>query len=322
MADPVGESGGSPLVVLVPHTHWDREWWQPFDAFLRRLVDMMDALIDTLDRDPGFAHFHLDGQVAMVDDYLEVRPEREPDVRRLAAAGRVSLGPWYTQMDEFLVSGESLIRNLQTGLRRARNLGGGLLLGYLPDQFGHIGQMPQILRTAGIERAVVWRGVPAAIDRTAFWWESPDGSRVLTEYLAFGYGLGWHLNHAADAADLAAQLRNAVGLLAPMSDRDRFLVTVGGDHQIAQTRLPPLLAEANAAGGPRGEIASLERFLDGPEPQGLPEWRGELRSAARAHLLPNVYSARVHQKRERGRVEALVERYAEPLSALVPVPKL
>jgi Glycosyl hydrolases family 38 N-terminal domain/Alpha mannosidase middle domain len=318
MADPVREDEGSPLVVLVPHTHWDREWWQPFDAFLRQLVDMMDALIDTLDRDPGFAHFHLDGQVAMVDDYLEVRPEREPDVRRLAAAGRISLGPWYTQMDEFLVSGESLIRNLETGLRRARNLGGGLMLGYLPDQFGHIGQMPQILGAAGIERAVVWRGVPAAIDRTAFWWDSPDGSRVLTEYLAFGYGLGWHLNHAADAGDLAAQLRNAVGLLAPMSVRDRFLVTVGGDHQIAQTRVPPLLAEANAGGGPRGEIASLERFLDGPEPEGLPEWRGELRSAARAHLLPNVYSARVHQKRERGRVEALVERYAEPLSALVP----
>ncbi len=318
MADPVREDGGSPLVVLVPHTHWDREWWQPFDAFLSQLVDMMDALIDTLDRDPGFAHFHLDGQMAMVDDYLEVRPEREPDIRRLAAAGRISLGPWYTQMDEFLVSGESLIRNLETGLRRARDLGGGLMLGYLPDQFGHIGQMAQILRAAGIERAVVWRGVPAAIDRTAFWWESPDGSRVLTEYLAFGYGLGWHLNHAADAGGLAAQLRNAVGLLAPMSVRDRFLVTVGGDHQIAQTRLPPLLAEANRAGGPRGEIASLERFLDGPDPEGLPAWRGELRSAARAHLLPNVYSARVHQKRERGRLEALVERYAEPLSALVP----
>src|SRR6266571_2326574 len=205
-------------VTLVPHTHWDREWYLPFEGFRELLVQMMDSLIELLDS--GFPHFHLDGQTAMIDDYLEVRPEREPDIRRLARAGRISLGPWYTQTDEFLVSGESLIRNLETGLRRARELGGGLMIGYLPDQFGHIGQMPQILRMAGIERAVVWRGVPAAIDRTSFWWESPDGSRVLTEYLAFGYGLGWHLNHAADAGDLAAQLRNAVGLLAPMSVRD------------------------------------------------------------------------------------------------------
>src|SRR5204863_5640567 len=110
-----------------------------------------DALIATLDAEDGFAHFHLDGQMAMVDDYLEVRPEREPDVRRLASEGRISLGPWYTQMDEFLVSGESLVRNLETGLRRARELGRPLLVGYLPDQFGHVGQMPQILRMAGIE---------------------------------------------------------------------------------------------------------------------------------------------------------------------------
>src|SRR2546427_4322661 len=138
-----------PSIVLVPHTHWDREWYQPFAEFRERLVQMMDGLIETLDSDPGFRHFHLDGQVAMVDDYLDVRPEREPDIRRLAGAARISLGPWYTQMDEFLVSGESLIRNLETGLRRARELGGGLMVGSLPDQFGHSGQMPQILRNGG-----------------------------------------------------------------------------------------------------------------------------------------------------------------------------
>jgi alpha-mannosidase len=340
-----------PEIVLVPHTHWDREWYQPFDAFLARLVEMMDGLIDTLDREPGFAHFHLDGQVAMVDDYLAVRPEREADLRRLAAAGRLSLGPWYTQMDEFLVSGESLLRNLETGLARARELGGGLEVGYLPDQFGHVGQMPQILRSAGIERAVVWRGVPSAVGRTTFRWEAPDGSRVVTEYLAFGYGLGWYLNHARDAPDLAEQLRNAVGLLRPLSARRRLLVTVGGDHQIAQSGLPPLLEEVRRTTEVRARIGGLDEYLadgllPGPSPVGgdgaqaggdgppaglgedalpvspgedaLPVWAGELRSAARAHLLPNVYSARAHQKRERARVEALVERYAEPLAALVP----
>jgi hypothetical protein len=305
-------------LILVPHTHWDREWYQPFDEFRDRLVHMMDALIATLDADPRFAHFHLDGQMAMVDDYLEVRPEREPDVRRLAAEGRISLGPWYTQMDEFLVSGESLVRNLETGLRRARELGRPLMIGYLPDQFGHVGQMPQILRMAGIERAVVWRGVPAAIGRTTFRWEAPDGTPVLAEYLPFGYSLGWYMNHAKDPKDLAQQLDNAARLVGPMSSRRRILVTVGGDHQLAQTKLPPLLEEARGEDGVTARMGSLEEFLAGPDPTEVPVWRGELRSAARAHLLPNVVSNRVHQKRERARVEALVERYAEPLAALVP----
>jgi len=149
----------------------------------------VDGLIELLDGDPRFAHFHLDGQAAMIDDYLAVRPEREADVRRLARAGRISVGPWFTQMDEFLASGESLIRNLEWGLARARDLAGAEpadAIGYLPDQFGHVGQMPQILSNAGARRAVVWRGVPSAIDRTTFMWESPDGSSVIAEYLAFG----------------------------------------------------------------------------------------------------------------------------------------
>ncbi len=306
-------------VTLVPHTHWDREWYLPFEGFLGYLVPMMDGLIELLDG--GFPHFHLDGQTAVIDDYLEVRPEREPDIRRLARDGKLSVGPWVTQMDEFLVSGESLIRNLERGLARARELGGGPAVGYLPDQFGHVGQMPQILAREGIERAVVWRGVPKEIDRAAFVWEAPDGSRVVAEYLAFGYFLGGQFHEATDPADLAGRLRDAVDRLEPMSVGNRYLVMVGADHHGPDPELPGRLAAA----GPR--LAGLEARvggladhldLDGSPPGGLPVWRGELRSSARAHLLPNVYSARAHQKRERGRVEAFVERYAEPLGALAP----
>jgi hypothetical protein len=309
----------APAIVLVPHTHWDREWYMPFDRFLSRLVVMMDGLIELLDGDPRFTHFHLDGQATVIDDYLSVRPEREPDIRRLASQGRISIGPWYTQMDEFLVSGESLIRNLEWGMRRARELGASPpVAGYLPDQFGHIGQMPQILRRAGLEWAVVWRGVPAAVDRTAFSWESPDGSRVLTEYLAFGYGLGALMLGAEDAEALAVHLGRVVELLTPLSSGRSLLVPVGGDHQVPARRLAPLLEEAGGRAEVRARIGSLADYLDGVTSEDLPTWRGELRSAARAHLLAGVYSNRVHQKRERARVEGLLERYAEPLAALVP----
>ena len=105
-------------------------------------------------------------------------PRPDPRLAALAAAGRLQVGPWMILMDEFMVSGETIVRNLQHGLARAEALGGdaAMRVGYLPDMFGHVAQMPQLLRLAGLEHAVVWRGVPAAIDRTAFWWRAPDGS--------------------------------------------------------------------------------------------------------------------------------------------------
>ena len=306
-------------IFLVPLTHWDREWYEPFEGFLARLIEMMDHLIELADAEPPLVHFHLDGQSAMIDDYLAARPERKQDVERLARQGRISVGPWFTQMDEFLTSGESMIRNLEWGTARARDLGTEPVpAGYLPDQFGHIGQMPQILANAGFDKAVVWRGVPAAIDKTAFWWEAPDGSRVLAEYLVFGYGFGGWLYQAENAEELAGYLAKAVEMLAPVSARDRLLVPVGGDHSVPAAKLTPLLNEVNHTAQVPAAISSMAAYLDEPAPQDIPTWRGELRSAARAHLLPGVYSTRVHQKQARARVEALLERYAEPVAALLP----
>jgi alpha-mannosidase len=302
-------------ITLVPHTHWDREWYLPFEGFRDRLVPIMDELLGLLDE--GYPHFHLDGQTALIDDYLDVRPEREPDIRRHAGAGTISVGPWLTLVDEFLVSGETTMRSLELGLARAQYLGGGDFVGYLPDQFGHVGQMPQILTAAGIDNAVVWRGVPRSIETSPFWWEAPDGSRVLAEYLPFSYSLGRHLREAQEPEALVAALEDLAGRLAPWSARDRLLVMAGDDHQPSDPTLPERLAQAHDR-GVDAEIGSLAAHLRTPAHGDLPVWRGELRSAARAHLLPGVYSARIDQKQERGRTEALVERYAEPLAALVP----
>ncbi|MGH9093691.1 MAG: alpha-mannosidase, partial [Acidimicrobiales bacterium] len=201
-------------VAVVPHTHWDREWYQTFQQFRMRLVAMLDELLPRLESDPGAGPFLLDGQLAVVDDYLEVRPEAGPAIRRLNAAGRLSVGPWYILMDEFLVSGETIVRNLQLGLERAALFGGALPVGYLPDMFGHVAQMPQLLRQADLAHAVVWRGVPSSITRTGFWWRAPDGSTVRAEYLPVGYGIGAHL--PADAEDLVRRLRAEEHELGPL----------------------------------------------------------------------------------------------------------
>ncbi len=132
-------------VAVVPHTHWDREWYDRSRPSGFKLVHLVDDLLDQLERDSAFSHFLLDGQIAVIDDYLEMRPENESRLRALAAAGRITVGPWYILMDEFLVSGETLVRNLQAGAERGAAFGGVMSVGYLPDMFGHVAQMPQLL---------------------------------------------------------------------------------------------------------------------------------------------------------------------------------
>src|SRR5688572_17838573 len=155
------------VLHVVPHTHWDREWYEPLEVYRFQLVKVVDRLLEVLDTDPGFRHFNFDGQTAAIEDYLEVRAAVEPEVRRFVEAGRLAVGPWRILMDEFLCSPETIIRNLRQGVAMAERLGGSMRIGYIPDSFGHISQMPQILRLAGFTDACVWRGVPEAVDRAA-----------------------------------------------------------------------------------------------------------------------------------------------------------
>ena len=307
-------------ISIVPHTHWDREWYEPFQTFRLRLVRLIDGLLDLLESDPSYARFLLDGQMAVIDDYLEIRPENEERIRALAAAGRLQMGPWYILMDEFLVSGETIVRDLQMGLRRGAAFGGVTDVGYLPDMFGHIAQMPQILRLAGFEHAVVWRGVPAVIDKTGFHWEGPDGSSVRAEYLVTGYG-----NGAAIPDDAKALVRRVADHEQEIGSFlvDGLLFMNGTDHQEPQRWLGRVVGEANAVQDDYVlEVAALADYLAAAPLAGLPRWRGELRSGARANVLMGVASNRVDVKVAAARAERALERRAEPLCALfLPAPQ-
>jgi alpha-mannosidase len=303
-------------VAIVPHTHWDREWYSPFQTFRLRLVDLLDEFLPQLESDLSYARFLLDGQMAVVDDYLEVRPAAEPVLRRLAATGRLAMGPWYTLPDEFLVSGETHIRNLQLGLARAAAFGGAMDVGYLPDMFGHIAQMPQLLSQFGFGHAVVWRGVPSAVDRSGFWWEAPDGTSVRAEYMVRGYGAGAAIPD--DAKTLVERVRAYEGELDSMLVGG-ILFMNGTDHQVPQPWLGRVVAEANDIQDEyHFVVTSLAEYLtsDAAATDGLPQWKGELRSGARANLLMGVASNRVDVKQAAARAERALERLAEPLAAL------
>jgi alpha-mannosidase len=274
-------------------------------------VGLVDRLLDLMEADPRFV-FTLDGQLSTVDDYLEVRPEAEPRIRRLVEEGRLAIGPWYTLVDEFLVSGEAILRNLERGLARGDELGGAMRIAYLPDMFGHVAQMPQILRLAGIEQAVVWRGVPAAIDHHAFLWQGADGSEVRAEYLPRGYGNAAHV--FADPERIADELEALQETMRPFYGDDPLLAMYGNDHTEPDTAVADLVEAAR----PRVEIElkTLPECLEGVGGAELPRWSGELRSGARANLLMGVTSARIDLKAAAARAERGLERYAEPLQAL------
>ncbi|MEV5330110.1 glycoside hydrolase family 38 C-terminal domain-containing protein [Nonomuraea sp. NPDC052634] len=298
-------------IVVVPHTHWDREWYEPFQRFRLRLVALLDEVLDTMEREPDY-HFTLDGQLACVDDYLEVRPENRDRVAALVKSGRLAVGPWQILLDEFLCSGENIIRNLELGMSRADKLGGAMPVGYLPDMFGHTAQMPQILRKAGLLHACVYRGVPSSVTTDAFAWTAPDGTALRTQYLpAGGYGNGAHLFHDTEglkerAASFVRTMREWHGPAGSL------LAMYGTDHSAPVRGLPEMVA---AIGARMDTLSGYISAYSG-DVEGLPQVHGELRSHARANILPGVISIRPHVKQAMGRAERMVERYAEPLAAL------
>ncbi|HQN01146.1 MAG TPA: alpha-mannosidase, partial [Candidatus Hydrogenedentes bacterium] len=161
-------------------THWDREWYEPFQEFRIWLVELIDELMDLMEKDPRYLCFHLDGQTIVIEDYLEIRPERRERLLRLLKERRLLIGPWYNLPDEWLVSGESLIRNMMRGYRMCRELGVAPLdFAYTPDQFGHIAALPMIMSGFGLRTGIVWRGTQDETCPAHFVWAGPDGSRLV-----------------------------------------------------------------------------------------------------------------------------------------------
>ena len=183
--------------------------------------------------------------------------------------------------------------------------------------FGHVSQMPQILRQAGLRHAVVWRGVPSAVDRTGFWWAAPDGSTVRAEYLPVGYANGAVLPR--DPASLLRRIEAHEAEIASFlgDEAHPLLLMNGGDQHGPQPVLPKLLDAANRQQERyRFEQISLADFVCEAPSDGLPTWTGELRSGARANILMGVASNRVDIKVAAAVAERTLERLAEPLAAL------
>jgi hypothetical protein len=309
----------TPRVTFVAHTHWDREWYHPFEIFRARLVQVIDEALDVLDRDPTM-HFTLDGHVALVDDYLELRPLAEPRLRALVAAGRLHIGPWYTQADSLLTDGEALLRNLAWGVRRADELGGHMPVGYMADQFGHAAQLPQLFRQLGIEAAVLWRGVGPERPPHAFRWLGPDGSAVTAVWLQEGYATGRLL--PSDPVGFSDAVERALTRHSEWLGTMPLVIPVGDDHVRIADWLPAAARELRSRRPDlQVEVGGFRQHLPHVDQSDFTV-RGELRSPAFSPVLAGTASARIREKQAAARATALLVRYAEPLAAWTRQPPL
>lgn len=306
-------------IHLVSHTHWDREWYLTFQQFRLKLVHLIDRLLGILENNPDYKHFLLDGQAIILEDYLQIRPEREDDLRRFIQAGRLLIGPWYVSPDEFQVSPESHVRNLLEGKRICQEFGPRMPIGYLPDTFGHIGQMPQILHGFGIESACFWRGIDD--QPTELIWQSPDGTSVLLSYLRESYGNAANIS-TANPDRFTHEIQELCLTLESYSSTGHILLMNGMDHMEPSTDLTNVIGAFQKTDPDINLLhSSLPQYFDSVRSQvaangiSLPVVIGELRSPKRIPLLQSVLSTRIWIKQRNQTCESLLLKWVEPFSA-------
>ncbi len=289
--------------LVVPHTHWDREWYLPFEQFRLRLGAVVDGVLDTLERDPSFTSFTLDGQAIVLEDYVELRPENEDRLRALLAAGRLEAGPSYVLPDEILVGGESLVRNLLLGRRVCRRFGFEPSdAGYLPDSFGHPAQLPQILAGFGLRTFLFSRGMGDELDEVGvvFRWRAGPAEVVACQLLPH-YDNFARLTWYRDAEERVRDIVERFGELVRAGGGDTIVLGNGSDHLPIEPELPEILAGLERTFGTEFRIGRYDEFR--PECDGRPVHEGELVGSRLENVLRGVNSARIYLKQANERAE-------------------
>ncbi|MDD7266551.1 MAG: glycoside hydrolase family 38 C-terminal domain-containing protein [Lachnospiraceae bacterium] len=319
-------------IHVVSHSHWDREWYESFASHRMKLVELFDDLIELFENDPDFHSFHLDGQTIVLDDYLEIRPERKEIVQRLVREKKLIIGPFYILQDELLITGEENVRNALVAQAYRKDWGELCPVGYFPDTFGHIGQLAQLCSKLGLRYAFFGRGVkPIGFDNqvledeysspySEMYLESPDGSRILGILFANWYCNGNEIPTDESAARLYWDKRIADA--ARFASTDSLLLMNGCDHQPVQKDLSAALAVAGRL-YPEHEFihSSLEAYAKEVEaklPADLQVIRGEMTSQETDgwFTLANTASSRIYLKEANAEIADKLTMQAEPLLAL------
>jgi mannosylglycerate hydrolase len=277
----------------------------------------MDKVIDVLENDEDFTYYHFDGQTVVLEDYLEVKPQNRERLKALISSGRLIVGPWYTQPDEFAPDGESLLRNLLIGIDLANEYGNSMMIGHLPDAFGQSCQMPQILKGFDIDSALVMRGVPAnKLGTSEFMWEGNNGDEILTIFLPDGYSNGMFL--PKDKMVDLYRVKDIAKKLEKWASTEHLLLMNGIDHQFIQTHIPEHIKFFNETDNDTSYIhGSLKSYIDAiGEHEIKAKIRGELIAPDRNRVHTSIASTRMYQKRLNRKSQAMLEKYTEPICTM------
>lgn len=314
-------------IIIVPETHWDREWYLTFQEFRAKLVIMMDKLINILRSNPNYTNFTLDGQTIPIEDYLEVKPERKEELKKYIREKRLSIGPMYVLPDEFLISGESLIRNLIIGHQIAKKYGRVMKAAYIPDPFGHIAQLPQIISGFEIPSIIFERGFGNEFEENnlnmEFIWESPGkATSLLAIHLIRGYSSLVYLNTSLEDGvykKAMEKIKRVASDIENYTATPFVLLNNGSDHREAYPEIPEIVKQWNKLHPDvLLEQNDFEYYIDkvlSIHPR-LRSFQGELRGSKYSPILSGVLSARIWIKQRNTKIEYLFEKYAEPISAI------
>ncbi|WP_436374045.1 mannosylglycerate hydrolase [Cytobacillus sp. BC1816] len=305
-------------VHIVPHMHWDREWYFSTEESRILLVNNMEEIMEMLETNPDYPYYVLDGQTSILEDYFAVKPENKERVRKLVQAGKLIIGPWYTQTDEMVVGGESIVRNLLYGLKDSEEFGSPMKIGYLPDSFGQSSQMPQILNGFDIKYSIFWRGTSErhGTDKTEFYWESDDGSKVLVQLFPLGYAIGKYLPE--DEEKLQERINKYFTVLDRGATTENIILPNGHDQMPIQKNIFTIIEKLQHLYPDREFFLSkYENVFDQLEQnQTLPTLQGEFLDGKYMRVHRSIYSTRMDIKAANTRIENKITNILEPLASI------
>lgn len=305
-------------VHIVPHIHWDREWYFSTEESRILLVNNMKEIMDMLENNPDYPYFVMDGQTAILEDYLAVKPQDKERIKKLVEEGKLVIGPWYTQTDEMVVGGESIVRNLLYGIKDCGEFGDYMKIGYLPDSFGQSAQMPQILNGFDIKHSMFWRGCSErkGTGKTEFNWTSDDGSEVVVQMLPLGYAIGKYLPTDIDA------LKKRMEKYFPVLDRgattEHEILPNGHDQMPVQKNIFNVIEKLKELYPDREFFLSrYENIFEELEKESNRDTiSGEFLDGKYMRVHRSIFSTRMDIKAANARIESKITNILEPLASI------
>ncbi|XP_031773207.1 uncharacterized protein LOC116414617, partial [Apis florea] len=308
----------SKKVYVVPHTHWDREWFFTSSKAKVYLMKNLQDVLDCLEKGGAFKSFLLDGQSSLITDYLKWRPQDTERVKQLVQEGKLALGPWYTQTDQFLPSGESIVNNLRIGIKQSDRLGGHLPVAYVPDSFGQESSMPQIYRGFGIKDAVLYRGFcQGTASQSEFIWRGEDNSEVTVFRMACGYFVGGVIDETKLAQLMTQEPFKTIVQQATTSN---ILFPNGSDMAPIRFDLPTFITKLKRANHHKFdfEVSSLTDYIAAvkkQQPQ-LVALDGEQDSGKDMRVHKSISSSRADLKKMNTKLQNYLSNVMQPALTL------